>query len=54
MGCSLENFAGIPAGGFLLSSPGLWHLSEPFFHQVAAAAISTPMESEFQPGWRRV
>lgn len=46
---SPENLAGTPAGGFLLSSPDLWHLSEPPSHPVAAATPAT-MGTEFQPG----
>lgn len=43
------NFIGTPAGGFLFSSPSLWHLSELLYHPLA---IATPplVGSESQPG----
>lgn len=46
---SPENSTGTPAGGFLLSSPGLWHLSDLLYHPVAIAT-SPPVGSESQPG----
>ena len=46
---SPANFTGTPAGGFLLSSPSLWHLSELLYHPVAIAT-SPLVGSESQPG----